>query len=302
MTGKGDKLIVQQSFENPSCFDIASGHLCLFTKVSPDKGTSNEDALLIQEIDKNLAVFAVADGVGGHPGGAQASELALKELSRALKDAEGDRVRGAIMDGFEQANKTILSQSSGSATTLIAIELEKNRVRPYHVGDTMALVVGQRGKLKLQTLSHSPVGYALESGLLDASEAMHHEERHIVSNLVGDPEMRIEVGAPMRLAPKDTLLIASDGLFDNLHVDEVAEIARKGPIEEVCNKLVEKCTKRMTQSSDEKPSKPDDLSIIDIQEEELRVFAGSGLSTNKVAKDQEQNKRFWPNSSTTVYY
>lgn len=262
MANKGDKLITNQSLSAPECFSIASGRLCLFTRVSPGKESSNEDGLLIHEVDRDYTVFAVADGVGGHPGGAQASDIALNELSRALKDVEGDRVRGAIMNGFEQANKTILSEASGSATTLIAIEIEKNRIRPYHVGDSMALMVGQRGKLKLQTVAHSPVGYALESGMLDAQEAMHHEERHIVSNLVGDPEMTIDVGSPRKLADKDTLVIGSDGLFDNLHIDEITEIVRKGPIEEACNKLVVKCHQRMIEGSEEKPSKPDDLTII----------------------------------------
>ena len=43
----------------------------------------------------------------------------------------------------------------------------------------MILTTGQRGRLRMQTVSHSPVGFAIEYGLLDESEAMHHEERHL---------------------------------------------------------------------------------------------------------------------------
>ena len=76
------------------------------------------------------------------------------------------------------------------------------------------LVTGGLGKIKLLTVSHSPVGMALESGLLDEAEAMHHEERHIVSNVVGSAGMRIEIGAKRKLAPRDTVLLASDGLAE----------------------------------------------------------------------------------------
>ena len=81
------------------------------------------------------------------------------------------------------------------------MEISNGSVRPYHVGDSVILLVGQRGKIKLQTVSHSPVGYAVEAGVLDEVEAMHHQDRHVVSNFIGSPEMRIEVGAPLRLAP-----------------------------------------------------------------------------------------------------
>ena len=80
-----------------------------------------------------------------------------------------------------------------------------------------------RGRVKLQTISHSPVGYAVESGMLDDQEAMHHEERHVVSNIIGTPEMRIEIGPPIDLATYDTLLVATDGLADNLHIEEIIE-------------------------------------------------------------------------------
>jgi serine/threonine protein phosphatase PrpC len=98
--------------------------------------------------------------------------------------------------------------------------------------------------------------------VLDAGEAMHHEDRHIVSNMVGAEDMRIEVGAPLELAPRDTLVIASDGLSDNLHVDEVVELVRKGPLKRALKKVADKARNRMTAPQDGIPSKPDDLTLI----------------------------------------
>jgi serine/threonine protein phosphatase PrpC len=106
------------------------------------------------------------------------------------------------------------------------------------------------------------VGYAVEAGLLDAQQAIHHEDRHIISNIVGSPAMRIEIGPPSSLAPYDTLLLASDGLLDNLHVEEIVAIARKGSLTSVAATLVERAHARMRSPEQNEPSKPDDLSFI----------------------------------------
>jgi serine/threonine protein phosphatase PrpC len=150
----------------------------------------------------------------------------------------------------------------GAATTLAAVEVQGDSVRPYHVGDSMILVMGQRQKIKLQTVSHSPVGFAVEAGVLDAAEAMHHEDRHLVSNVLGTPDMRIEVGSSLKLALRDTLLLSSDGLFDNLHTDEVVARLCKGPLASGVRRLTEDCVQRMTRPAEGEPSKPDDLSFV----------------------------------------
>jgi serine/threonine protein phosphatase PrpC len=106
------------------------------------------------------------------------------------------------------------------------------------------------------------VGYAVEAGLLDHREAMHHEDRHLISNMVGAPDMRIEVGSLVRIAPRDTLVIASDGLFDNLHLEEIVQLVRRGPLAEVGALLLHTCQQRMAEPMADHPSKPDDLSFI----------------------------------------
>ena len=74
---------------------------------------------------------------------------------------------------------------------------------------------------------------------------MHHEERHVVSNAIGSSEMHIDVGPPVRLAARDTVLLASDGLFDNLLMKEIVAIVRKGPLERVVRDLADGALARM---------------------------------------------------------
>ncbi|MFP3873437.1 MAG: PP2C family protein-serine/threonine phosphatase [Thiohalophilus sp.] len=232
-----------------------------YTHRSPDKETVNEDSLALVEIAPDTPVLMVADGLGGQPGGATASEIAIKTLAQSLTRASRSP-REAILEGFDRANHRIMDSGNGAATTLAVVEIQANRLRPYHVGDSMIVVTGQRGKQKLFTVSHSPVGYAVEAGFLDAEEAIHHEERHLISNVVGAEDMNISMGSPITLAPRDTLLLASDGLFDNLYYEEIVALIRKGPLQTAARRLVELAHQRMTRRAPDQPCHPDDLSFI----------------------------------------
>jgi serine/threonine protein phosphatase PrpC len=245
-------------------FGLAGGVAAVYSARSPDRNSVNEDAAALIPFDARSAVLVVADGVGGAKGGAQAASLAVRSLETALvrAAADGGELRTAILDAVERAQRAVAALGGGAATTLAVVEIRAGRVRPYHVGDSAILVVGQRGRLKLQTIAHSPVGFAVEAGLLDEREALHHEERHVVSNVLGAPDMRVEIGAMRGLAARDTLLLASDGLFDNLHLDEVVERVRRGPLEAAARRLAEDCRRRMVEPRAQEPSKPDDLTLI----------------------------------------
>jgi len=243
--------------------DILNGSsICLFSNKSPDKEGPNEDAAAVIIRDDTTVILAVADGVGGLPAGAWAAETSLKELATVSQDTSNPDVRASILNGIEQANSSILAQGSGSATTLAVAEIQNRTIRPYHIGDSVVMVVGQRGKLKLQTLAHAPVSYAVEAGFLDEHDALHHQERHLVSNFVGTSDMRVEVGSPLSLDPRDTLLLASDGLFDNVHIPDIVEIIRKGPLKDAGEKLIALCRERMAGVDSKMPSKPDDTTFI----------------------------------------
>jgi serine/threonine protein phosphatase PrpC len=249
----------------PEFVTAARGEVGIFSARSPDpEHAYNEDSAAVFRIDDDRAVLALADGVGGVRGGEIASGLAISQLNLAIQSGLRDQksLRACIIDAFENANRAITERGIGAATTFAVVEFESGTIRPYHAGDSEILVVGQRGKLKLQTVAHSPVGYAVEIGVIDEREAMHHDARHIVSNVVGDPDMRIEIGPPLAMARRDTVIIASDGLTDNLHTGEIVEMIRKGPLESAAQRVVGEARYRMQHPSGDHPSKPDDLTFI----------------------------------------
>ena len=244
--------------------DAAKADILAYTSRSPDKVTENEDTVAVIPYGPGAAVLAVSDGAGGLPAGKRASLTAVQTLAGALASslAETTLLRTAILNGIEAANNAVMGLGNGSATTLTVITVEGRHVRSYQVGDSEALVIGQRGKIKLQTAVHSPTGFAVEAGFLDQREALHHAERHLVSNLLGSVEMRIDVGATAELSPRDTIMVASDGLTDNLHLDEIVELVRKGPLRAAMDAAVGKAQRRMSDARPGQPSKPDDLSLI----------------------------------------
>lgn len=257
------KIYFDQDMAEADVFAISCGSFAIYSARCPGKSTPNEDAAALIPFDEQSAVLVVADGMGGSPAGEQAASLAVQSLEHSIAAAQhaGHDLRTAILNGFEVANRSVQELGCRSATTMAAVEVQAGMIRPYHAGDSIILLTGQRGRIKLQTVSHSPVGYAVEAGILDENEAMHHEERHLVSNFLGTTHMRIEIGSALRMAPRDTLLLASDGLLDNLHIEEIVERLRKGPLKLAARRLAEDARRRM-ETTNGRPCKPDDLTLL----------------------------------------
>jgi len=258
------QLFFRTEMPRPELHAVADGQAAVFSRTAPGKESPNEDAAALLTVNQHTAILVVADGVGGQAAGELASDLAVRRMIDAIRSGptDGPSLRGSILNGIEQANRAIAELGVGAGTTLAVAEVQGRTVRPYHAGDSLIMVVGQRGRLKLQTVSHSPVGYAVEAGVLDEEEAMHHEDRHVISNMLGTADMRIEIGSTVELAPFDTLLLATDGLLDNLHNAEIIEQVRRGPVERVARRLVEQCHTRMVDPQPGLPCKPDDLTFI----------------------------------------
>lgn len=243
---------------------IAGGELVAYTAPSPDRTLDNEDSFAAIPYGPGAAVLAISDGAGGLPGGRRASETAITVLAESLEQSMQDTMllRTAILNGIEAANAAVINLGNGSATTLTIVTVEGRVARTYQVGDSEALIFGQRGRLKAQTTAHSPTGFAVEAGFLDQRDALTHAERHLVSNFIGTGEMHIDIGAPVELNPRDVVLLASDGLTDNLHLEEIVELTRTGPLDKAMAAVVAKANERMAATSGSLPNKPDDLTVI----------------------------------------
>jgi serine/threonine protein phosphatase PrpC len=258
------RLYFARDLAAPECFEIAQGTAVVFTARPTDRKGTNEDSAALIPFAQGAALLVVADGVGGAPAGEQASRVAIEAIWSRLAEAgrSTESTPGLVLESIEAARDAVRAIGLGAATTLVALEIAGESLRTYHVGDSRAIVASRSGRLKLQTVSHSPVGFAVEAGVLDERRALHHAQRHLVSNVLGAADARIEVGSPLRIARFDTALIGSDGLFDNLYLEEIAEGICSGPLEGRVSALIAQVRERMEQPVGSAPSKPDDLTLI----------------------------------------
>jgi serine/threonine protein phosphatase PrpC len=258
------RLFLGSKLDAPLSLGLTGLRIVVVSLPCPDTDGVNEDGVAVIPAGDDACVIGLADGMSGGREGATAVRLTLKSLCEEVRSAvaRGGDLRAGILNGFERANHEVAGLGIGAATTLTVAKLAGDTVRVCHVGDSEAAMVGQRGKLKLNTVSHTPAGYGKEAGLLSEGEAMRHAERHLLLNAIGVPEMRIELGPRLRMAPRDTLVLGSDGLFDNWTLDEIGERIRRGPLDRVARDLLVATLARMRRASPERPGKPDDLSFV----------------------------------------
>lgn len=260
----------------PSYFEVNAGRVACFSSRRPGRKSPNEDGLgIVPTLDG--VVLVVADGMGGQAAGELAARLTIETICKAIAAGAAEaidgenRLRPAILDGIELANKAVLNLGLGAGATVAIASIEGLSVRSYHVGDSAFVLMGQRGKVKHATVAHSPVGYAEAAGLLNPEEAMHHEDRHYVLNHVGADEMRIEIGPTLPLGRRDTLLLATDGLTDNLLLEEMVDLLRIGPLDASAASLALAAHQRMNHPQEGSPSKLDDLTFVAYRSQPLPI-------------------------------
>ena len=256
--------IYEQVLYKPQLYKFGAGRALLFSAKCPGSDRENQDAAAVVSIGDNACVLILADGTGGQPRGADAARVAVKSVIKSVTEAvnNGGELREGILNGFELANHEVIAFGVGAGTTLCVVEVQDSVASPYHVGDSSITVAGERGKIKYDSIPHSPVGYAVEAGMMNQKEAIHDQERNIVSNILGYADMRIEVGPHIPLALRDTLLICSDGLTDNFLPEEIVERVRTGKLKASMENLAAEVHQRMTAPLANQPSAPDDCTVI----------------------------------------
>lgn len=248
---------------SPEAQELPNGMAMIYSAPAPGKESANQDAAAIISLEPDSNVLIVADGVGGQQAGDEAARIAIETITDLVQKKQAHQsMRDSILDGIEQANRRVLAMGLGAATTVVVAELQPGQLRTYYVGDSLILLTGQRGRLKFQNISHSPVGYALESGFIDEEEAIHHDERNLVSNVIGAAEMSIEIGPVVKMAPRDTLVMSSDCLPDNLYIDEIIENVRTGRLEKAADRLKGIVDQRMCNPEPGHPCHVDDFTFI----------------------------------------
>ncbi|MEQ8289974.1 MAG: serine/threonine-protein phosphatase [Gammaproteobacteria bacterium] len=265
MNKSSDKpvMVFEGHADEASPLTLPHGEVVYFSTRSPVKETPNEDAIGVIPVNEQTTVLVVADGMGGMPAGEQAARIIVETMVDTMEQKpEEQLMRDAILTGIDAANSNIKDLRNGAGSTVSVVEVSGSQMRSYHAGDSLILLTSSHGNIKYLSMSHSPIGYALECGAIDQVPAMMHDERNLISNYVGMQEMFIHIGPIIDMAPQDTVIVASDALSDNLYEQEISEYIRKGPLLESVNEMIEACEDNMLNMVPDRRCHPDDFSFI----------------------------------------
>jgi serine/threonine protein phosphatase PrpC len=206
---------------------------------------TNEDRILVLDrAGRGAALYAVADGLGGHAAGNLASELAVATLRDAVPALIARRVppREALVRALRQANALIRERAaaperSGMATTCTAVVVDGREGVVAHVGDSRAYLI--RGlEVRQLTADHSLVAELVRQGGLAPHDAGTHAQRHVLTRALGteDDVQADVIAVPLRAG--DIIVLSSDGLHAPVAPEEMAAVIRGTPdLAEACRIL-----------------------------------------------------------------
>ena len=195
-------------------------------------------------------VLAVADGMGGHQGGATASRIAIQTLVEEYAgevpgpdatiegSSNSDRVSGAIRLGNARVREMASSpQLAGMGTTMTVVSLKGRTLSIGHVGDSRAYLVRNGGAVQL-TRDHSWVAEQVASGYMTAEEAESDRRRSVLTRAVGiEADVTVDQ-SDVDLEPGDLIVLCSDGLHGRVSDSEIARVASENSPERTAKELV----------------------------------------------------------------
>ena len=180
-------------------------------------------------------VAMVADGMGGHRGGAVASSMAVARLPELMSRLPGDYAPDeALAHAIGELNREMLAQGEahgeqeGMGSTLAALLVRAGEPGPLaitaHVGDSRIYFL-RGGRLYRLTQDHTMVQELVASGALTAEQAWGHPQAHVLTRALGHGEnLAVDLGSWMLLLEGDRFLLCSDGVCGYMQDDEIRDV------------------------------------------------------------------------------
>lgn len=195
-----------------------------------DKGivrAVNEDSYCVY--NGKFTYMAVADGMGGHKAGKDASQCAVEKVQEALSPKElnsSENIVELLTKCVDKANSFIYKKSmqsnefSGMGTTLVVFYAEDNKAYILNVGDSRAYLI-RGGEISQITRDHSVVQELYESGKILHDEMRTHPNKNLITRALGTaPDVNCDV-FELDLQKDDLVLLCSDGLTNMVDDNEI---------------------------------------------------------------------------------
>ncbi|MCO6413123.1 MAG: serine/threonine-protein phosphatase [Thiogranum sp.] len=208
--------------------------------------TSNQDRCLVLE-HSDRVLLVVADGMGGHPRGDLAAQVAVETLRRAFLSQRGAITEPGVFlkNAFASAHLQVVDTGRSQQppivprTTCVACLVQGEQAWWAHVGDSRLYLL-RGGNTVIRTRDHTPVEELLRSGAIDENQLRTHPLRNSVSRCLGGsirlPAVSVDHA---ELKPDDTLLLCSDGFWSAIAEEKLVGIPRYGDLERAVNQLAD---------------------------------------------------------------
>jgi len=222
--------MLQTSLGWSSC---ALGHVGKVRKV-------NEDAYL----DKpDIGLWAIADGMGGHAAGDEASQLIVANLDQINPQASLRDFMAEVEGALQGAHRALVTArkhlNNICGSTVVALLAQGNRCAYLWAGDSRAYLF-RGGRLTQLTTDHSQAELYVQMGLMTPEEARGHPAANQVTRAIGAGNiLRLDIGA-VDIESGDRYLLCSDGLSKHITHHELAGSLAVGSTAEVAQGLIDK--------------------------------------------------------------
>jgi len=235
---------------------------------------------------RDAGLFALADGMGGHPEGEVASQLALQTLAamfqREAKPKLAEPLRflqEAIISGHHQLLRYATERGlmDTPRTTIVACVIQGNAAYWAHCGDSRLYLV--RGdKLVARTRDHS---YSeLQETLSQVVPMGDRVNRNVLFTCLGSPgKPVVDTAGPLLVNPGDRVMLCSDGLWGTLPDPTITEILTKHAISDAVPELVERALRVAGERSD-------NVTVLAVEWEAAEdLDSKSGISTRSLGEE-----------------
>lgn len=208
----------------------------------------NQDMVKVEDFFGNV-LAVVCDGMGGERAGQDASRIAIREFFARFNEGYSPEldtigVRQLMTASISAANSVIYTtarmeyKNFGMGTTCVAAYFDSEYIYFVNIGDSRAYYMDEKGLHQI-TSDHTFVNMLLQQGKIEPDEVRTHPKRNMLTKAVGVEKIIKPDFFRMKREKKFTILLCSDGLSGYCSDEEIYEIMKSTPLEEVSKALID---------------------------------------------------------------
>lgn len=195
-----------------------------------NKRNNNQDSIFFsdQPIGPLPNLYIVADGMGGHKAGDQASRMAIDITVDFVKNSTLENPIAVLKRAMIYANNEIYKAANkdpeltGMGTTMVVAVAQEGKLYVANVGDSRLYAVNS--EIRQITMDHSLVEELIRDGKLERKRGRNHPEKNIITKAMGSKEEVIPDFFEIDINSEDKYLLCSDGLSNMVEDDEIRDI------------------------------------------------------------------------------